>query len=370
MTETAALARTLLFDRHVALGAKLAPFGGFEMPIQYAGILAEHAAARTQAAIFDTCHMGEFRLAGPSAAADLDRLVSCDVAGLPAGRCRYGLLCNAEGGVIDDLLVYRLAGEEFMLVVNAGTQDGDFAWVSGHLSPGTRCANESAATAKVDVQGPAAPRLLRRLLAADIAGLRFYAFHANHYGRWPVLVSRTGYTGEVGFEVYGEPDAIRALWDDCLAAGAAPAGLGARDTLRLEMGMPLYGHELSAARNAGESGLDRAFAPGKDFIGAAAVRDGARRRQALVGLTLAGRRAARAGDAILDSAGRPVGAVTSGSFGPSVGVAIALGYVDRALAAPGTALAVQTARQALDARVAALPFYAQATARRALAEFL
>lgn len=366
----AALRCTPLHDRHLALKARMAPFGGFDMPIQYTGILQEHLACRQGVAIFDTCHMGEFHIAGPSARADLERLVSCPLATLAVGQCRYGLLCNPEGGVMDDLIVYRLADADYLVVVNAGTQDADFAWMRAHLSPSTRAENQSATTAKLDIQGPASPRLLNRLLESPITDLRYYRFHHNRFGNRPVLVSRTGYTGEIGFEVYGDADSALALWDACIANGAVPAGLGARDTLRLEVGLPLYGQELDASRNAAESGFASAISPTNAFIGAAAVRDPTRRRQTLAGIALEGRRAARAGDTVLGPDHAPIGTVTSGSFAPSLGSAIALGYLDLPHAQPEATVLIQTARDTLPGRVTKPPFYRDGSVRRDTASLL
>ncbi len=361
--------RTALWGRHEELGARMAPFGGFVMPIQYSGILAEHEAARSRIAVFDTCHMGEFRLCGATALDDLERLVSCDVAPMEVGQCRYGMLCNPSGGVIDDLLVYRLGAEEFMLVVNAGTQEGDFEWVASHASAGTTLRNISDETAKVDVQGPGAPGIVQRLMEQPIEGMRFYRFRHNRYGGSDVLLSRTGYTGEIGFEFYGAPELTCRFWDDCLDAGAVPAGLGARDTLRLEVGMPLYGHELSTGRNASCLGLARSISRTKQFIGAEAVRSGGSPAERLVGVAFEGRRTAREGDRIVDESGAELGVVTSGSFAPSLGHAVALGYVVAAAALPGVRVVVE-ARRPLAGEVVGTPFYRAGTARKALAGFL
>ncbi len=347
----------------------MAPFGGFRMPIQYTGILQEHDACRQRVAIFDTCHMGEFRLAGRTALPDLERLVSCPVATLEVGQCRYGLLCNPAGAVLDDLLVYRLAEDAFMLVVNAGPRAQDAAWITAHLSADTRFVDASDTLAKLDVQGPRAPRLVADLLGCDLTALGYYRFLTTTWAGAPTIVSRTGYTGEIGFELYVPAAAAVRLWRACLERGATPAGLGARDTLRLEMGMPLYGHELEATRNAGATGFTRALAADKPFIGQACVWPAETAPDRLVGLRLAGRRAARAG-AIVRQGEQAVGIVTSGSFGPSVGVAIALGYVTRAAATAGTAVTLVGERGALPATVARTPFHTGATARQPIAHFL
>jgi len=354
---TVSLRTTPLADEHRRLGARMGPFAGFLMPMQYAGIVAEHEAVRTRAAVFDTCHMGQLLVRGPTALADLEMLVTCDLAALAPGQCRYGLLCNADGGVLDDLVVYRLAAQEFLLVVNAANQAADFAWLRRHIAGSTLVEDRSPTTAKIDLQGPWAPRIARTLVTAALYELRYYHFTETRYGEHAVLLSRTGYTGEIGYEVYGPPAAIRAFWRDCLAAGAVPAGLGARDTLRLEMGMPLYGHELTADRNAAEAGPVRALAPHKPFIGAAAVRDPARIRARLTGLVLEDRRAARQGDAVYAAEGRQVGTVTSGSYCPWLEKSLAMGYVPPAWAAIGTRLQLDVRGTALAADVVPLPFY-------------
>ncbi|MBN2318768.1 MAG: glycine cleavage system aminomethyltransferase GcvT [Acidobacteria bacterium] len=361
--------RTVLFERHRQLGARMAPFGGYLMPIQYRGILEEHKAARTAAAVFDTCHMGEFRVSGEKALSDLENLVSCDLAALATGRCRYGLMCNPDGGVLDDLLVYRLKDRDFMLVVNAGTQDADYGWIAKHVSTSTTLRNISGSTAKVDIQGPSAPRIVRDVTEDPIDGLKFYGFQHNAFGGKPVLVSRTGYTGEVGFEIYADPSLMGEFWDACIQKGAVPAGLGARDTLRLEIGMPLYGHELTQERNAAATGYGPFISRTKEFIGSAAIRERTGPRERLVGLAFEGRQAARKGSRILSEEGEVVGAVTSGSFAPSLGYAIALGYVDSEFAAEGSRVVV-AARRELIGKIVETPFFRKGTARKPLSDFL
>jgi len=362
--------KTILHAEHLALGAKMAPFGGFDMPIQYEGIIAEHKATRNAVTIFDTCHMGEFRFSGPQACADLEGIVSSPVGSMAVGQCRYGFLCNPEGGVIDDEIIYRMGDDEFFMVVNAGTRVNDFAWIRSHLSEGTSAEDVSESTAKLDIQGPESAKLVQDLLAESLAGLKFYRFTHNRYREESVLVSRTGYTGEIGFEIYCPLELAVELWREALEKGARPAGLGARDTLRLEMGFPLYGHELNEQRNAAESGFTRAIATDKTYIGSNAVLDQAKVTNSLVGLELEGRRAARQGDLIRDESGVDVGVVTSGSFSPSLGMSIALGYVPKTHAQVGTHVAVTTARGELTATVSSRPFYKDATGRRPLRDFL
>jgi aminomethyltransferase len=367
---TESLKKTSLDSCHLAAKAKMAPFAGFLMPIQYQGIIAEHVATRTKAGIFDTCHMGEFLVHGTTALADLEKLLSAPVHSIRIGQCRYNLLCNDRGGVIDDLICYRLAEERFFLVVNAATQQGDFAWLQAHRTESTAMENLSEQTAKIDLQGPGSPKIAQKLVEGPLASLGYFRFMQARYRGQEVMVSRTGYTGEIGFEVYCDHALAIAFWNDCLQLGAEPAGLGARDTLRLEMALPLYGHELSAERNAGESGLSRSIATDKEFIGCSAVRDPSRLRSLLVCLSLEGRKTARAGDALVGADGQPTGSVTSGSFAPSLGHAIAMGYVRTTDSKPGTRLTIKGERGDLSAVVQEAPFYRDATARRKLEEFL
>jgi aminomethyltransferase len=366
----ALLKKTVLYDSHVALGARMAPFGGYCMPIQYSGIMNEHKATREAATIFDTCHMGEFRINGSNAVSDLETILSCPVAPIKTGQCRYGFICNENGGVIDDQIVYRMAENEFFMVVNAATKPADFEWIKRHISEGTAIENLSARTAKLDLQGPASARIMRKLMEAKIDGMKYYTWVKNRYRNTEVLISRTGYTGEIGFEMYCPLDLGKVFWNDCLGLGALPAGLGARDTLRLEMGFPLYGHELDDCTNAAESNFSRAIDETKKFIGSAVVLDPAQKRRLLVGIRLEGRRAARHGDAICDNRGNSVGAVTSGSFSPSLASAIALGYVALPASAIGTQVRIRTDRQELTGSIVELPFYKKATGRMDIKKFL
>jgi aminomethyltransferase len=362
--------KTFLHKSHLSLSASMAPFGGFEMPIQYEGIFAEHFFTRNEAAVFDTCHMGEFSVKGPASAADLDRIVSCGIATLPIGQCRYGFICNESGGVLDDQITYRLGEQDFFMVVNASTQNADFEWIRQNVSSGTLLVDLSAETGKIDLQGPKSPKIIARLLKDPIDGLKYYHWMNNEYKGRRMLVSRTGYTGEIGFEVYLDEQRTVEFWDDCLDLGAKPAGLGARDTLRLEMGYPLYGHELDRDRNAAESGFARAIASDKRFIGSGAVCDVRNVRNALCGIKLDGRRAARNGDVIADGNGHTMGRVTSGSFSPSLGCAIAMGYCTVSHASAGNRVALVAGKNTLPGTITEMPFYKSATARRPMRDFL
>lgn len=366
MTE---LKRTPLHSRHIALGARMVPFSGFDMPVQYDGIISEHLATRSDTAIFDTCHMGEIRVTGSSSLACLERLVTSNLTSLASGHCRYGLMCNEQGGVIDDLLVYRMGDEEFLLVVNAGTKDYDLNWIKEHLDNDSTVADETDNTAKLDIQGPGSVRMMQLLFGQQVPDMKFYTWKKSSFNGREVLISRTGYTGEIGYEVYSDHDTALAIWDSAIAAGVVPAGLGARDTLRLEAGLPLYGHELCSDRNAAESGMHRSISRTKDFIGADAVRSGQPDFE-LVGLELENRRTARAEDGVVDSDGKETGIVTSGSFCPSVKRAVAMAYLKTGTSRDGETVFIQTARQTLKARIVDRPFYKEGTARRAASEFM
>ncbi|MBD3319857.1 MAG: glycine cleavage system aminomethyltransferase GcvT [Chitinivibrionales bacterium] len=360
--------KTLLFENHVERGARMAPFGGFEMPIQYSGIIKEHEAARKRAALFDTCHMGEIKITGPSALDDLNRIVTCDIAGLKTGRCRNGFMCNERGGVVDDLIMYRFDDNDFMMVVNAGTSYTDFEWIKSQVSPATTV--EKLSRAKIDIQGPGSPPLMQKLVDSDLSDMKSYTHRFCTIDTSTVLISRTGYTGEIGFELYCEPDDAGKLWDTFVENGAEPAGLGARDTLRLEMCFPLYGHEMDQDRNPGEMGFYKLIDCSKEFTGSRIVCTEENHHERLVAIECDGRRAARHGDTILDDAGAYAGTITSGSYSPSLGKAIALGYVPQKVSSPGTAIRVKGERGELRGMIVEKPFYKNATRWKNITDFL
>jgi aminomethyltransferase len=361
--------KTILFDKHSSLNAKMSPFGGYLMPMQYEGIIKEHEATRNTSAIFDTCHMGEFLISGPQSVYDLENLLSCPVASIKIGQCKYGFLCNHKGGVIDDQILYRLDENRFFMVVNASTESEDFQWIKDHLSSSASIVNLSAETAKLDLQGPQSAKILQKLVNDPIADMKFYHFKHNHYKSEQVLISRTGYTGEIGFEIYLSPQSALQLWDECIELGATPAGLGARDTLRLEMGFPLYGHELNQDTNAAESGLCRSIA-NKKFIGSEVVLDSSSIKKCLKGIMLEGRRAGRQGDKILSPDKKEIGYLTSGSYSPSLQKAIAMGYVISSYAVNGQPVLIKTDRGELTGNITETPFYKKATGRDNLANYL
>jgi len=357
--------KTSLHDAHVALGARMAPFAGWEMPIQYEGILAEHAHTRKHASIFDTCHMGEFEVQGPNAEADMERLVTQAVSTLKDGQCRYGFLLREDGGVLDDLTVYRKSRGHFFIVVNAATLEQDAEWIRSHLSSDTQFENRSAELAKLDVQGPASRREMERVLETPVPDLKFFRFTEWSPAGIPCLISRTGYTGEWGYELYFPVEHASRVWQRFIErSDVKPAGLGARDTLRLEVGYPLYGNELSAESTPVAATRGMFISMDKYFIGKDAVKrdleDGVSRY--LAALRLETRRAARMHDKVVCD-GQEVGDVTSGSLAPSLGTAVALAYVDKEYCAPGTSLEVAVRGQRLPARVVELPFYKEGSAR-------
>ena len=355
--------RTPLTAWHEARGAKMAPFAGWLMPIQYEGILVEHQHTRQHAGLFDICHMGEFRISGAGADAALSAAVSHNLATLAAGKCRYGFLLNARGGVLDDCIIYRFGPDDFMVVVNAACAAGDLATLRDRLPGSVSLTDISAETAKLDLQGPEAVDVLENALGESLRDLVYFGFRQTTWDGAPLLLSRTGYTGELGFELYLPSDKALAFWELLLKdARVKPVGLGARDTLRLEAGLPLYGHELDEDHSPAEAGMGRMLTSTADYVG----KEGAQQiRQVLLPLRIEGRRAARNGDVLALPDGTEVGRVTSGSFAPSLGHVIAFAWVDAAHA-EADAFVVRAARAELPAVRTGLPFYADGTARKKL----
>ena len=357
------LLTTPLHGLHRELGAKMVPFAGYDMPVQYpTGIIREHQHTREAAGLFDVSHMGQIRLKGPAAVTAAERLLTRPVASLRTGRVRYALLCNEEGGVVDDVTVYRLAEDALFLCVNAANIEKDYRWIARHAPPEAGVRNTSDTTSLLALQGPAAVELLALLSSPRVAELVRYGFDRLAVAGCNALVSRTGYTGSDGFEIYLEADdsvgVFEALLREGRNAGLVPAGLGARDTLRLEAAMPLYGHELDETTSPLEAGLGRFVKlEAGGFIGAEAI---VRRRDAglqrtLVGFELEGRGVARAGHDVSHD-GRTVGRVTSGAPSPTLGKSIGLAYVPPELSTPGTALDVVIRERGVPARVVEIPF--------------
>ncbi len=361
--------RTPLAERHAALGARLIEFGGWLMPVQYSSILDEHRAVRERVGLFDLSHMGELFVEGPDAGSALAAALVSNPPALAIGRAHYSMIVAPDGGVIDDLIVYRLAEERFLVVANASNA----AVVSDALAErlaGFRAIldDRSLATGLLAVQGPRAIAVLAPLTGIDLAALRYYAITEGEVAGIPALVARTGYTGEDGFEVFVETGRTVELWDALLAAvqsgGGVPVGLGARDTLRLEAGMPLYGNELDRETTPYDAGLGRVVKLDKpdDFVGRAALERiaAAGPPKRLVGLIVEGRGIARHAYPVL-AGERRTGIVTSGTQSPTLGVPIAMAYVAPGDAEPGTILAVEIRNAPVPTKVVDLPFYRRST---------
>jgi len=356
------LRRTPLHETHRRLSARMVEFAGFEMPVHYGSIVEEHRAVRAAAGLFDVSHMGQIALTGPGAVRAGDRLLTRAVRPMRSGRVRYALLCNENGGVVDDVTVYRLAEDALFLCVNAANVEKDYRWVVRHAGADVAVRNTSEETGLLALQGPASAEILRRVCESALPELARYAFDRIAIAGSTALVSRTGYTGADGFEIYvGVGDLVR-VFDALLAEGKplglVPAGLGARDTLRLEAALPLYGHELDDATSPLEAGLERFVELERGgFLGAEAL---ARQRAAgiprrLAGFVLEERGIARAGYPVA-SGGREVGAVTSGAPSPTLGASIGLAYVPPELARPGTQLEIGIRGRAARAHVVETPF--------------
>lgn len=362
---TDTLKRTPLFDRHVAAGAKLVPFAGWEMPVQYTGIKPEHLAVRERVGIFDVSHMGEIETTGPDAEAFLQRILSNDVTKIAEHGAQYSVLTNEQGGVLDDLFTYRLDRDRFLTVTNASNHEKDLNWFLKHAQGFDVTIHDRLHDyAMLAVQGPEARALVAELADGELPK-RFRTTTLTVAGAPGVLVCGTGYTGEDGVELLVAPQHATKIWDAVVAAGATPAGLGARDTLRLEAGMPLYGQELSRTISPFEAGLGRVvkFDKEGDFVGRAALEAAsANPRRKLVGLRLTGRGIARTGYPVyLPAAEAAVGEVTSGTSSPTLGYSIAMAYLPVEHAEVGTAVAVGIRNDRVAAEVIALPFYRRGT---------
>ncbi len=363
------LRSTVLCDEHIGLGARMVPFAGWNMPVQYkTGILAEHQHTREQISLFDICHMGEFRVFGPGAREALDRLLARPTFDQPYGSCRYNFLLNEEGGIIDDLIVYYLGEDDYFIVVNASRIGVDAEQIRKHLPDGVMFVDISDETAKLDLQGPECAAV-----AAAVTGLP--EADLPKYFRWAwveingvrVLLSRTGYTGELGFELYFPMDKAVEIWRCLLAQpNVRPAGLGARDTLRLEMGMALYGHELNTGITPLEAGYGAMLKleefPNRQFVGRAAMEKKGVQRH-LIAIDVDGRRAAREGADVCDAEGLVIGKVTSGGFAPSLNHAIAMAYVEKPLP-QGAEVFLAAGNSTVMGKVSEVPFYKNGTARK------
>jgi aminomethyltransferase len=358
--------KTPLYDRHVALGAKFTDFGGWSMPVQYTQILDEHQTTRNAAGLFDICHMGQIEVKGPRSLAFLQHVMSRNLEGQANGQIKLCVMTNDQGGILDDLTVYKFTDGFYMLVTNAGTREKDFAWLTVQKKKlgfdDIEVTDISDETGKLDLQGPKAQGILQRLVADDLAALRFYHAVRTTIRDIPVIVSRSGYTGEDGFEVYGQAEKTGDLWDLFIRSGGPdglkPIGLGARDTLRLEAGMMLYGHEMDETVTPFEVVYDWLVDLSKDFIG----RDALLRQKEvgisrkLIGFEMLDRGIARAGYKIWKD-GREIGLATSGTFSPTLGKAIGMAFLPIDSAREGTDIGIEIRNGIFKARVVTLPFY-------------
>lgn len=355
--------RTPLYDIHRALGARMIEFGGWEMPVQYRGILAEHQTVRTKVGLFDLSHMGEIEVSGPRALEVCQELLVTDVARIHLGQAQYSVLCYPDGGIVDDIIVYHLAAQHYFLCVNAANIEKDFAWLADHNHGRATLLNRSDEYALIAAQGPMASALAQRLTTLDLGRLRRYWSVSGEIAGAPALVARTGYTGEDGFELFVSARRAAEVWHVCLDAGrtdeVAPIGLGARDTLRLEAGYLLYGNDIDAQTTPLEAGLQRLVKFDKgEFVGRDALlqQHTAGITKQLIGLTMDAPGIPRHGYELYAD-GQSIGVVTSGTQAPSLGVGIAMGYVPPKHAVEGTPLMVNIRGRHVPARVVARPFY-------------
>ena len=371
--EAPTIRKTALNAVHRQMGAKMVDFNGWDMPVEYpaslgGGIIAEHMAVRTRVGIFDVSHMGDIRLAGPQALAAVQHISMNDASRLAVGQAQYSALLYPEGTFVDDVIVHHLAEDDYLLVINAGTREKDFNWVRDNTRQ-FQCAVENLSDdfTQIAIQGPKAVNLLQKLTDADLSKVKFYwVTRGTVCGLKNILVGRTGYTAEDGFEIYVPSDegTSALVWNEILIAGkefgVAPCGLGARNTLRLEGKLPLYGHEISEKINVWEAGLDRFCKMEKpDFLGRAALEKAKREgvKRTLVGLEMTERGIARDGYKVLDPAGKEIGYVTSGSPAPFLKKNIALAYLPTEFAAAGTPVKVEIRGQGVAAVVVPTPFY-------------
>lgn len=354
--------RTPFFELHQQHGGKIVPFAGYEMPVQYRGIVEEHKTVRNSVGVFDVSHMGEFFVSGNNAELFLHNVTINDVTKLTPGKAQYSAMIYEDGGIIDDLLIYKLHDDSFMVVVNAANIEKDYEWMKAHCPAGVRFDNRSDETALLAVQGPHSLKTLQKLTSVDISAVPYYSFVHGSVANVDMTISRTGYTGELGFELYFPSSSAHQVWTSLFEAGKefdiAPVGLGARDTLRMEMGYCLYGNDIDQTTNPLEAGLGWITKLNKDhFIGKEILEkvksEGTRRK--LVGMVLEERAIPRHGYSITAD-GKTVGSVTSGTFSPSLEKGIALGYISTPHAIVGSKVAVDIRGKSMDAVVTPVPF--------------
>lgn len=355
---------TALTSTHISLNAKMVPFAGYNMPVSYAGVNAEHETVRNGVGVFDVSHMGEFLITGKNALELIQKISSNDASKLVDGKAQYSCLPNDRGGIVDDLLIYRFNAEKYLLVVNASNIEKDWNWISQHNTMDATMRDISEEYSLLAIQGPKAVEAMQPLTQVDLTNIKFYTFEVAEFaGVENVIISATGYTGSGGFEIYVKNEDAQQLWDKVFEAGAdfgiKPIGLAARDTLRLEMGFCLYGNDIDDTTSPIEAGLGWITKFTKDFINSEALKkqkeQGPERK--LVGFELDDRGIPRQGYDIVDNNGRIIGVVTSGTMSPSLEKGIGMGYVPTELAAPGNKIHIQVRKRTLPATVVKLPFY-------------
>lgn len=355
---------TALTHIHESLGAKMVPFAGFNMPVQYEGVTAEHETVRNGVGVFDVSHMGEFLLTGPNALALIQKVTSNDASTLTIGRAQYSCLPNAEGGIVDDLIVYRMKEEQYLLVVNASNIQKDWNWISSHNDLGVDMKNLSDDYSLLAIQGPKAVEAMQALTSVNLSEIKYYHFEvADFAGIEHVIISATGYTGSGGFEIYCKNAEVEQIWNKVFEAGAPfgikPIGLAARDTLRLEMGFCLYGNDINDSTSPLEAGLGWITKFNKDFVNSENLKkqkeEGVSRK--LVGFELLERGIPRHDYEIVDANGNNIGIVTSGTMAPSVGKGIGMGYVKTEHAAVDSKIYIQIRNNKVLAKVVKMPFY-------------
>ncbi len=361
--ETLEMKNTALTNKHISLGAKMVPFAGYNMPVSYSGLNEEHLTVRNAVGVFDVSHMGEFKITGEKALDLLQKVTSNDVSKLTDGKVQYSCLPNDKGGIVDDLLVYRVAQNEYYLVVNASNIEKDWNWIKKHNTFGAEMIDVSEKTSLLAVQGPKAISTLQKLTDVDISKMEYYTFTVGKMaGVDHIVISNTGYTGAGGFELYIPNDKAEEIWNKIFEAGKEfgikPIGLGARDTLRLEMGFCLYGNDIDDTTSPIEAGLGWITKFTKDFTNRAQIEghktNGVQKK--LVGFEMIERGIPRHDYAIVDAQGHLIGKVTSGTQSPSLNKAIGLGYVRTDLATPGTEIFISIRDKAIKAKVSKLPF--------------
>ena len=357
--------KTQLNDRHEALGAKMVPFAGFNMPVQYEGVKAEHETVRNAVGVFDVSHMGEFLITGPNALALIQKVTTNDASVLTTGRAQYSCMPNGKGGIVDDLIIYCFDPEKFLLVVNASNIDKDWNWIDAHNSMGAEMRNLSDDYSLLAIQGPKAIEAMQSLTSVDLSAIKYYTFEVKDFaGIEHIIISATGYTGSGGFEIYCKNDQVEQVWDKVMEAGAdfgiKPIGLAARDTLRLEMGFCLYGNDIDDTTSPLEAGLGWITKLAKDDFNDKAFlakqkEEGITKR--LVAFEMVERGIPRHDYPILDADGNTIGRVTSGTMSPSMNVGIGLGYVNIANKDVDNEIMIEIRNKPVKAKIVKLPFY-------------